>query len=113
MSEAEKNENKEVSFKDNETIVSLLKEMVLKLDAMEKKVDALSRESKHKAFKDKPFSKPRGAYDKHKSPRGRRPEGKKETPSSEGKFYHGLPFAKKKAGGKGRYAGGKKRHSKA
>ena len=81
-------------------VVALLKTMQLKLNAMEEKIDFLVQQSKRNTFKDRPFSKPRKEFDKTSRPGERKFGGKREEASSEGKFYHGRPFGKKKDSGK-------------
>ena len=86
--------------KDSGAIVGVLKRMQVKLDSMEEKIDSLLKQSKEKTFKSKQFSRPRKEFDKTKHYGERKPEGKKEELASEGKFYHGRPFGKKKNTGK-------------
>ena len=99
MSENVNSESEENLPKESEEIIALLKKMQHKLDSMEEKIDALTRQSVQRTFKGKPFSKPYKEFDKTNPMKRRKYEGKKEEVSSEGKFYHGRPFGKKKVGG--------------
>ncbi len=92
--------NKKDFPKDDQDVVTLLKKMQYQLNSLEEKVDSLLQQSKRSTFRDKHFSKPYKEYDKTRRPKDRKFEGKKEGAPSEGKFYHGQPFNKKKDGGK-------------
>ena len=112
MNEKINSKKEENSAKDNQDIAALLKKMQDKLDSMEDKIDSLVTQSKQKTFEGRRFSKPRKEYDKTKHHKERKYEGKKEEVTSEGKFYHGRPFAKKKAGGKSNLNRKKKSYNK-
>ena len=108
MTENGNSKDNEVIQQDNWDIGSALKKMQVQLDSMEKKIDSLVQQSKPRTFRDKSFSMPNRDYVKTRRPSERRYEGKKEGVSSEGKFYHGRPFGKKKDGGKNSLKRGKK-----
>ncbi|MCK5179185.1 MAG: hypothetical protein KAR32_06610 [Candidatus Omnitrophica bacterium] len=98
---------------DSKDVVALLKKMQKKLEAVEEKIDALVLQSKRQTFQDRPFSKSRKEYNKPSRPGERKFAGKKkEEASSEGKFYHGLPFGKKKDSGKSSFKKTKKSFKK-
>lgn len=100
------------SSTDNQDILALLKKLQYKLDSVEFKLDSLIQESKQNAFKGKHSSKPHKEYDGLKHRKGRKYEGKREGPSSEGKFYDGHPFSKNKNSGQGNLRKDKKPFNK-
>ena len=104
--------NEEISLKDNKDVVAVLKGMQHRLDSMEEKIDSLIQQSKQKTFNDKRFSRQNKEYDRPSRPRERKYGEKKEEVSSEGKFYHGRPFGKKKDGGKSNLGKNKKPYNK-
>ena len=108
MNEIVNSKSEENFPKDNQYMADLLKRMQYQLDAMEKKIDALMQQSKQETFKSKHFAKPYQEYDKARRPTERKYGGKRDETSSEGKFYHGRPFGKKKDGGKSHF----RRHEK-
>lgn len=112
MSENSSFQNEGKFPRDHKEVVELLKRMQCQMDSIEEKLDALIRDSKAKSFSGKPFSKPFRSHDKSKPSRERKFEGKKEEVSSEGKFYHGSPFGKKKDHGKTGMRHGKKSYKK-
>ena len=112
MNEKTDSKKEENYVKDNQDIAAMLKKMRDKLDSMEDKIDSLVTQSSQKTFEGKRFSRPRKEYDKTKHHKERKHEGKKEEATSEGKFYHGRPFAKKKAGGKSNFSRKKKPYNK-
>lgn len=97
-----------MSDETNNDVIALLKTTLRRLDSMEEKIDMLVRQSKQKTFDDKRPSRPRKEYDRTSRPKVGRYGPKKEEVSSEGKFYHGRPFGKKKDTGKSSFKKGKK-----
>ncbi len=93
-----------MSEKANQDVIVLLEKMQSRLDSMEEKIDALTRQLKSKTFGDKRPSAPRREFGGVK----RKHAARKEEVSSEGKFYHGRPFGHKKDSGKGGFKKNKK-----
>jgi len=112
MNENVNSKNEEISKKDNPDVVAVLKKMQGQLDSIEGKINSLMHQSKQKTVKDKYSSAPRKEYDKTKHSKDRKHKGKKEEVSSEGKFYHGHPFGKKKDSGKSDFKKNKKSFKK-
>lgn len=108
MNENANFKKEEESLKDSQDVAGILKKMQVKLDSIEKKLDSLMEESRPKPFKNREFPRARRDFDDSSRPKGRRYEGKKEEVSSEGKFYHGRPFGKKKDSGKSSFKKDKK-----
>ena len=100
--------NKEVSSESIQDVFALLKKMQCQLDSMEKKLDLLTQQSKPKTFKGGHPSKPYKDGGETSRFKKRKYEGKKEEGPSEGKFYHGHPFGKKKDSGKSSFKKNKK-----
>ncbi|MCD4779772.1 MAG: hypothetical protein K8S27_04390 [Candidatus Omnitrophica bacterium] len=100
MNEIKNSKKEKISDKDNQDIAALLAKMQHKLDSMEEKIDSLIRQLKQTTFEAPHFPKTYKPYDKTKRSKDRTTKGKKEEVSSEGKFYHGRPFGRKKDGGK-------------
>ncbi len=94
-----------MSEQANQDIIALLKRMQLKLDSLEEKIDALTRQSKPRAFTG---ARPSPGSRKEFGDAKRKHAARKEAVSSEGKFYHGHPFGKKKSAGKGSFKKNKK-----
>lgn len=99
MNENANFKNIEDSPNNDQDIAALLKKIKYQLDSMEKKIDSLTHQSRPKTFAGKPLSRPRQEYDKTKRQKEQKYEGRKEEVSSEGRFYHGRPFNKKKTSG--------------
>lgn len=112
MNEKKEIENEEKSMVGNQDIINLLKKMQYKIDSMEEKIDSLVRRSRQKTFTEKPSSRLHKDYERPRRPKVGKYEGKKDEDSSEGKFYHGRPFGRKKDRGKSDFKKGRKFFSK-
>jgi hypothetical protein len=93
-------------------LITSIEGMQRKVDALERKIDMLVKKSQSGTSRGDRPSRPRNENDRSSRPAGRKFEGKKEEVSSEGKFYNGSPFGKKKDGGKGGMKRGKKSFAK-
>ncbi len=108
MSEKKNDKNTEISSKDSGDVIALLKRMQRQLDSMEEKIDALTRQSKPRAFGDKRSSAPRKEFGGAK----RKHAARKEEVSSDGMFFHGHPFGNKKDSGKSSFKKNRKSYGK-
>lgn len=79
-------------------LITSIDGMQRKVDALERKIDTLVKRSPQSGPREGRSPRPRQEYGRSSRPVGRRSEEKKEEVSSEGKFYHGSPFGKKKGG---------------
>ncbi len=103
MSEKEKKDEK-VYPKDARDIFTLLKKMQGQLDAMDKKIDALakqSRPSKSTAYQGRQFGKPYKEHDRFSRSKPARPGGRSGSFSRDDRPQGARPFAKKKDSAKG------------
>jgi len=108
MNEQQQVQNQENTQQDAPDVIAVLKRMQRQLDVMDEKLGTLIQMSKRETFPSKPFSKPFKGFSKTNRPNDRKFDRKKEGTAGEGKFYHGRPFGKKKAGGKSPFKKGKK-----
>ena len=100
MGEHERYNSKRTFSKGNPDSASTLKKMQYQLDAIERKLDSLLRQSGSRDFKSSYPSKPRREYDNSKRPF--KPNNNKENESARGKekFYSGLQSGPKRVPGK-------------
>jgi len=111
MNEHAQPKNRENFSKDTPDTAAVLKKMQYQLDAIERKIDSLLKQSGPRDFKSTYPSKPRREYDETKRSFKPKHTKRKEEAPSEGKFYHGLQSGVKKSPDKSRF-GGKKRSLK-
>jgi len=100
---------KEKSFtKSTPDTATTLKRMQYQLDAIERKVDSLLKQSGPKDFKSTYSPKPHRGFDSSKRTFNPKYAKQKEGARSEGKFYYGFPTGVKKSPGKSSYRNKKK-----
>ena len=108
MNEEVDSQKQDLLIKDDKDIFALIKDMLLRLESIEEKIDSLMKQSQEKSYNAKVYARPQKSFEKPKHYKDRKRDGKKEEVSSEGKFYHGRPFDKSKNVSKSNFKGKKK-----
>jgi hypothetical protein len=100
MSEQSPPKSKNTFSNDTPDTATQLKKIQHQLDALERKIDSLLKQSGPRHFKNPYPSKPRRDYDDTKRPFKQKHAKRKEAVRTEGKFYYGLQSGAQKSSGK-------------
>ena len=96
MSEREHYKGKKTFSKDTPDTGGALKKMQYQLDAIERKLDSLLKQSRPQGFKNRYDAKPYREHDKPNSRYKSKHAGRKTEVSGSDKFYHKLQSGPKK-----------------